>query len=200
MRKKQSTMKINGQLPRTITREWLDRHDACKSQAEIFELVWPNGVVITRKALTSTAKSGLNLGWFARQVLSRAAYADYRAEHDALGIDYLAHRALLGAPYKAKRDMLYVEYQTKRVLLDTEHQAKLITLHGDFNARRVQHVEHETKRALLYAAHRAKRAPLDEVYEREYNTLETDYLAKCDTLLIVALWDVYKKKAKYHEE
>ena len=128
-------MRVNDPLPLTITRKWLDQHNACKDQADLFERIWPEGVAVTEEALADAAKAGLNLDWLAERVLSLPVYDEYLAKYA----------------------LLYVDFQLERNALLPCSGSKIVSL-------------------------------------------AADYQAKCNTLLIVALWDVYEKEAKHHED
>ena len=62
-----------------ITREWLEGHDACRSQVDIFAAEWPDGVEITEESLNRAVALSLNLDWLAERVLTAPAWAAYRA-------------------------------------------------------------------------------------------------------------------------
>ena len=101
------------QQPTIISRKWLDERNACRSQAQLFEQVWPDGVAVTRETLELSAKAGLILQWFAERVLPRSDYAAYRAQWDTLYADYQAQCDALYANYQAQRDTLCANYQAQ---------------------------------------------------------------------------------------
>lgn len=171
-------MKKGKLLPRTITRKWLNSHEACEEHVELFEKVWPDGTVITQEAISKAAKEGLNLEWFAQHVLSETVYASYEAEVVPLSDDYLTQRASLSAEYEAKRDLLYADYAAKHDSLD---------------------IKYVTKDTLFYE-YKTRRISFRDEYRAARTVLYTDYHTTVMLLLVALLWATYEKEADHDEE
>ena len=162
------------QLPKIISRKWLDERGACREQAQLFARVWPDGVAVTREALEQSAKKGLILEWLALRVLPRSDYADYQAQRDTLFADYQAQIGTLYAAYQAQRDTLYADYQAQIGMLESASQAQ---------------------RDILFAAYQAQRDTPGAAYQAQIGTLEAAYRAQRDTLLINAMCNLYGSDA-----
>ena len=63
-----------------VTAHQLRAMGACEDQIEIVEREWPRGVPITAPSIRKAARLGLDVWWFACQVLDGTALATYRAE------------------------------------------------------------------------------------------------------------------------
>ena len=144
-------------FPLTMTRKWLDNHNACDDQVSLFEETWPQGVTVTQEALANAAKAGLDLEWFAEKVLLRFVYANYKAKQGTLYADYKAKFAPLYANYEAKRDTLFADYLANENTLFADYLAKFDPLHADYLAKR-----DEVLIAALWAAYERKQTTLSE--------------------------------------
>lgn len=133
-------------LPTTITSEWLVDHGACTSQRQLFEKEWPEGGNITKDSLIRGAELGLDLEWFAREIVPGLFGDEYRAKRDLLDVKYCAERDTLYTEYRTKRGALYAEYEvkvgparseypTKRDSLDIEHWANSDALLAEYKAK-----------------------------------------------------------------
>lgn len=158
-------MRLDDSLPLAITREWLDRHSACKDQIDLFDETYPDGVLVTWETLVRAGCAGLNLEWFAQRVLLPAAYAAYDAERAPLYANYQVKRDALLANYEAKLDVLAANCKVKcAVLSDATFRAK----------RNVLLAEYAMVDLALYAEYKPKRdalliAVLGAAYEKEAN-------------------------------
>ena len=61
-----------------ITVNWLEERGACKYQVERFSETFPNGVDVSLKSLRKAAKAGLDLNWFAEEILLPSAWKVYK--------------------------------------------------------------------------------------------------------------------------
>ena len=168
-------MKINKRLPTTITAAWLESHDACRGQVELFERTWPKGVVVTQKTLASSAKAGLNLDWLAKRIIPASVYSKYLVDRDVLNAAHLEKRILVSAKYQAGRMLLYTNYLEKCAQPSDDYEA----------GRNTRYAEYLAERGVFCAKYRKKFAPID-----------ADYMTKRNKLLVPILWAAYEKKQR----
>jgi len=65
-----------------VTKELLEKHEACWDHVSIFAEEWPDGVTITLKSARRAIKIGLDLDWFAATCLPTKAQKVYDAARD----------------------------------------------------------------------------------------------------------------------
>ena len=193
-------MKKDKPLPRMITREWLNACKACEEQADLFEKIWPEGGPVNQETLTSAARAGLDLEWFAEQILPGSFYCTYLEKDDTLRADYLTARRTLSSDYHTKLNPLYDDYHAKRDILYSENQTKCDALYSeyeDYVYTRTEpfYAEYKTRRALLYTKHRTALIALDTENKAARDSLCPEYETERGTLLVTFLWDIYEKEA-----
>lgn len=62
-----------------ITADMLRDKAACADQLTIFRRLWPTGTTVTLRSCRRAARAGLDLDWFARNVLTHTAWKVYLA-------------------------------------------------------------------------------------------------------------------------
>ncbi|KKK73400.1 hypothetical protein LCGC14_2894200 [marine sediment metagenome] len=84
-----------------ITPEMLRELEACSQEVIVFRRLWPNGLSLRLKNLKLAEAAGLDVWWFAVEILSRkgrwSEYNKYGTVHvkfQSLGDDYCRSRAL----------------------------------------------------------------------------------------------------------
>ena len=169
-------MKRNNFLPVTITRQWLEEQGACTWKVDLFEKIWPNGVVVTYEALVSAAKAGLSLSWLAERVLSRSAYSELEVKTEVLQAEYEAKITPVFADHEAKRDLLHTVYWTTRNSLGEDRKAECDTLE---------------------AGYESMVATLRDEYSAASESIVLESIAKRDTLRATILWAAYKENIRH---
>ena len=128
-------MESNESLPLTITRKWLEEHDACEDQVKLFEEIWSEGAVVTQEALARAAQAGLNLEWLAERLFSDSTYAEYEVQRDLLYADYLTKHAVPYADYRAKWHQVSGEFDARLTALESEYAAVRIPMYAEYKAK-----------------------------------------------------------------
>ena len=139
-----------------VTSRWLTAQGACKKQKDVFKEEWPRGSAITKGSLTRAAELGLDLEWFANQVIPHLLDVDYQAKRNTLDVDYDAECKPLEEEFEAKLAPVDEEFEAKLVLLKTDYKAKFAGVYTDYKADVAPLIaEYNAKHALLVAKHRA---------------------------------------------
>jgi phage host-nuclease inhibitor protein Gam len=192
--------KLDAFLRMKIGREWLKvhgpRHEDVKGHGFLKEYIYPelkskaanwectdfssqkNFPAEIAKAIMS-GKMTFALPDEIGQVLTKKAYADWKAKRDALDADYESKRAPLYADYESKRAPLDADYEAKRDALDADYEAKRDALDADWKSKRAPlYADWKAKRDALYADYESKRAPLDADWKAKRDALDADYESK----------------------
>lgn len=115
------------ELPMVIDKTWLTEHYACREHRELFQQEWPDGGKVARKNLARAFEIGLDVNWFAKEILSGLLYETYNEELSKLYTIYAATRltAYEGKDIKDQLRKLQEEFRTNsralllKVLLDS---------------------------------------------------------------------------------
>lgn len=118
--------------PKRITTAWLRRHDACAEQVKIFEGEWPKGAPLTAANVRRAAELGLDLHWFANQVLPATALADYERATAPAQADYRRATATASADYQRATDTAWADYQRARTTASADYRRATATARADY--------------------------------------------------------------------
>jgi hypothetical protein len=67
-----------------ITTEMLQELNGCMEEVEVFDKMWPDGLCLRLKNLKLVAKAGLDVYWFATEILSdRGRWSEWKKFHQA---------------------------------------------------------------------------------------------------------------------
>ena len=105
------------------------------TQADLVKTIWPDRITLTSETLANAVSAGLDLRWFAEEVLSEQAHSDYLVQIAPLYADYLAEVAPLNADYEAKRAPLNADYLAKGGPVSAGDLAKRETLYAAYQAK-----------------------------------------------------------------
>ncbi len=73
-----------------IDADWLKQRNACAEDLAAFEKEWPDGVDVTAASVLRAADLDMNLGWFAKKVLSVSDYWSFVIRNDPMWCVYAA--------------------------------------------------------------------------------------------------------------
>ena len=90
-----------------ITTEYLEAHNACPEQVELFDKTFPEGTSITRKACLAAGKAGLNLDWLAGRLFDEQTYDAYT---EAAASAFKAYAKARASADKAYREACAVPF------------------------------------------------------------------------------------------
>ena len=102
-----------------ITKSLLVKLHACRRQVELFDSLFPEGVVPTVE-LAREHGSKFNIEWAARYLLKAEFLAEYEAKYALISAEYEAKHAPISAEYEAKRAPISAEYEAKRAPISAE--------------------------------------------------------------------------------
>ena len=110
-------------IPAKITIRWLEDHGACSDQVALFGRIFgADGGELTPENIVAAARAGLDLDWFAKEVLAAPALAEYErvtdqalAEYERVTTSALAEYQRVAAPawaeYERVKAQAWAEYQ-----------------------------------------------------------------------------------------
>ncbi len=105
-----------------ITPAYLRRLGACTDQVALVGEHWPNGVPLTVPSMRKAFRLGLDVEWFAQEVLSTEEYDEYERQRAPLRAEYERQQAPLWAEYQRQRAPLWAEYERQQAPLWAEYE------------------------------------------------------------------------------
>ena len=112
-----------------VTANKLRKMGACKEDGiDVFAAEWPDGCNLTKKALLRAVEIGLDVDWFAREVLTGVALTEYDKRVALLWAEYDKRVAPLRAEYDKRVAPLRAEFNKKVAPLWAEYDKQMALL------------------------------------------------------------------------
>ena len=160
-------------LTMSIDGAWLRGLDACDEEYDMFCEEWPNGAEVSKANLDKAAVLGMNIGWFARNILPKVVFDECNEKHYPFLKEFERNNNIACEQYSLRRSEYYAEFS-----------ARLIEYPSIFAISKFETVYNANIAALLVKHH-------DDIapFKNEYTT-------KRNALFIACIVDYYASKGK----
>lgn len=102
-------------LTMSIDGAWLRGLDACDEEYDMFCEEWPNGAGVSKANLDKAAALGMNIGWFARNILPKVVFDECNEKHYPLLNELERNSKIPCEQYCLRRSEYYAEFSARRI-------------------------------------------------------------------------------------
>lgn len=160
-------------LTMSVDEAWLRGLDACDEEYDMFCEEWPNGAEVSKANLDRADVLGMNIQWFACNVLPKVVFDECKEKHYPFLKEFERSSKIACEQYSLRRSEYYAEFS-----------ARLIEHPSIFAISKFETVYNANIVALLIR------------YQDDVASFKNEYTTKCNTLFIACIVDYYASKGK----